>query len=148
VHDSTIGLPATSGVGSGERRSEYLTQRFTGYDERQRPYGGNNDFCRKYAATERCIYALDSEVKHSLACDADEPREIRVWRHRENGRAVLVTHIGSLGSAVLPADSDKTAILEGDLGFLSWHEFPAHATSPCGAFALILVPIHGLIAWS
>jgi GT2 family glycosyltransferase len=106
-------------------RSEYLVRRFPGYDERLRFYGTDNDFCRKYAKTERWMYALNSVVTHSLARDANEATEVKLSRHRENVRALLVVNgddwkrrTGALLYCV--AYCSKMAIAERDVRFLTW----------------------------
>jgi len=106
-------------------RSEYLTRRFPAYDERLRFYGIDNDFCRKYAMSERWMYVLDSEVKHSLSRDVDEPREMKLWRHRENVRALLLTNGDDWFSRVTSrtygaAYCIKMAVTERDIRFLRW----------------------------
>ena len=122
----TITARSRTAINSGMIiRREYLVRRFIGYDERLRFYGTDNDFCRKYATTERWLYVLNSVVTHSLARDADETRDVKLWRHRENVRALLVTHSGDwigrvTSRAYCAVYCSKKAMAERDLAFLSW----------------------------
>jgi GT2 family glycosyltransferase len=125
-HVGRVSSRRTLAINSGMIiRRDYLARRFSGYDERLRFYGTDNDFCRKYAATERWMYVLDSEVKHSLARDVDEPSDVRLWRHRENVRALLLTNSGDWFTRTTcrlycVGYCSKTAILERDVRFLRW----------------------------
>jgi len=108
-------------------RTEYLTRRFAGYDERLRFYGTDNDFCRKYSKTETWLYALNSVVTHSLARDVDETIDARLRRHRENVRALLVTNeTGWVARPLVQCYCRlyclKRAILERDIRFLRWDD--------------------------
>jgi GT2 family glycosyltransferase len=106
-------------------RRDYLARRFSGYDERLRFYGTDNDFCRKYSKDERWVYALNSVVTHSLARHVAETRDLRLWRHRENVQALLLTNSSDWFSRVTSkmycaVYCSKTAIVERDFRFLSW----------------------------
>lgn len=106
-------------------RREYLASRFPGYDERLRFYGTDNDFCRKYSASERWIWVLDAVLEHSLAEDVSEAADVRLRRHRENVRALLVTNgngwFTRLTSRLYCAlYCSKKAIAERNVAFLRW----------------------------
>ena len=106
-------------------RTAYLARRFSGYDERLRFYGTDNDFCHKYAKTERWLYALSSVLRHSLALRADETGDEQLWRHRENVRALRVVNsddwIGRVTSTLYcAAYCSKMAIAKRDVRFLRW----------------------------
>jgi GT2 family glycosyltransferase len=108
-------------------RSDYLARRFPGYDERLRFYGTDNDFCRKYSRTEKWMYTLNSVVTHSLSRDVDEISDVRLSRHRENVRALLITNTTGwftrgLVLCYCRLYCVKRAIIERDARFLRWDE--------------------------
>jgi GT2 family glycosyltransferase len=125
-HVGRVSSRRTLAINSGMIiRSDYLARRFSGYDERLRFYGTDNDFCKKYSRDERWIYALNSVVTHSLARHTVETRDLRLWRHRENVQALLLTNSSDWFSRVTSkmycaVYCSKTAILERDFRFLSW----------------------------
>jgi GT2 family glycosyltransferase len=82
-------------------RASYLLKQFDGYDERLRFYGTDNDFMQKYAATNRELFVFDSRLRHDLASFSVEDVEAKLWRHRENVRALLLSNGRGIGKALI-----------------------------------------------
>lgn len=105
-------------------RGTYLVRDFSGYDERLRFYGTDNYFMKKYAETNPHVAILSAVIDHDLSRDNPESPEIRLWRHRDLIRGILVTESGWISSIVAHIYcfiySLKTALRYRDKRFLQW----------------------------
>ncbi|HEX4153894.1 MAG TPA: hypothetical protein VHY75_16930 [Steroidobacteraceae bacterium] len=79
----------TTAINSGMMISvDYLTNGFPGYPPEIPFYGTDNWLCQSYAEKNRWIFVVDTTIKHDLAQFGDEPNDVRLWRHRQNIKAL------------------------------------------------------------
>jgi GT2 family glycosyltransferase len=79
----------TTAINSGMMISvDYLVNEFIGYPREIPFYGTDNWFCQTVAKNYRWLYVVDTTIKHDLAQFGSEPKDIKLWRHRQNVRAV------------------------------------------------------------
>jgi GT2 family glycosyltransferase len=79
----------TTAINSGMMISvDYLVNEFIGYPAEIPFYGTDNWLCQAVAKSYRWFYVVDTTITHDLAQLGCESNDVKLWRHRQNIRAV------------------------------------------------------------